>query len=460
MGWMWLGLLLSMAPVVAMATTLERIELDAGFAPAVRLHLSESATPTTQTLVATGEMPTRFVVDFAGTTLGRAAARALDGGPHGVVQRVRSGQFTESTARVVLELRTPAPVAVHVDGRTVTLVLESPAPATPQAAALPTPPVLVVPEPTAPPEPATTPAPVEVIRPTTPAHRNVPPPVVDAQPAPVAPPEQPPPPAAAPTAEPAAPAPEPPAVVAKAPPPETAPADAPAPPTATTLPTPAPAVPPRTATVPPPTTFVAPATPQTPATDDAPRTMVVVDAGHGGRDPGAEGIGGVVEKDLVLTIARQLAAKIAVRLPVTAVLTRYDDSFVPLRERLPPPDGPPTIYVSLHANASSDPRPKGCEVYYGGDMLQTSRSDGESLRARRFGRTIAHTLRSRVGIVRGHARPGRFAVLRRNPAPAVLVELGYLTHPDDAARLRDPAAQDRLTDALVEGIATFLHAGA
>jgi N-acetylmuramoyl-L-alanine amidase len=188
--------------------------------------------------------------------------------------------------------------------------------------------------------------------------------------------------------------------------------------------------------------------------------MVIIDAGHGGRDPGAAGIGGILEKDLTLAIARQLVEKLALRLPVTAVLTRWDDSFVPLGERLPPVDGPPTLFLSLHANASTDPRPSGFEIFYGGDILRTSGEPTPSPRAARFAKAIAQTLRTRLGAVRGHPRPGPFAVLRRNPAPGVLVELGYLTCPEDAARLRDPIHQDHLTDALIDGIAQFLRTDA
>jgi N-acetylmuramoyl-L-alanine amidase len=168
----------------------------------------------------------------------------------------------------------------------------------------------------------------------------------------------------------------------------------------------------------------------------------------------------VHEKDVVLVIAQRLAEKLARRLPVTAVLTRWNDSFVPLHERLPSPGGPPTLFLSLHANASSDPRPSGFEVFYGGDLLQASDADGDSPRARRLARLVTQTLRAEIGPVRGAPRPGRFAVLRRNPAPAVLLELGYLTHADDAARLQDPVHIDRLTDALVLALARMLSADA
>jgi N-acetylmuramoyl-L-alanine amidase len=188
--------------------------------------------------------------------------------------------------------------------------------------------------------------------------------------------------------------------------------------------------------------------------------MVMVDAGHGGRDPGAAGLGGLVEKDVALVVAAGLAAKLAARLPVTAVLTRWDDSFVPLGERLPAPDGPATVFLSLHANASRDASAHGVEIFFGGDLLQASATgDGPSPRAQRLGQTIAHALGATGARIRGTARPGRFAVLRHNPAPGVLVELGYLTNPADAAALQDPARLDAITDALVDGVARFLRAG-
>jgi N-acetylmuramoyl-L-alanine amidase len=94
--------------------------------------------------------------------------------------------------------------------------------------------------------------------------------------------------------------------------------------------------------------------------------LIVVDAGHGGLDPGAEGVDGVQEKTVVLQIAHRLAAKLPARLPVESLLTRSDDSFVPLSERLPQPARPPLLFLSLHANACEQPEPRGIEIFFGG----------------------------------------------------------------------------------------------
>src|SRR5439155_305507 len=65
--------------------------------------------------------------------------------------------------------------------------------------------------------------------------------------------------------------------------------------------------------------------------------LIVLDAGHGGRDPGAEGIGGVLEKDIVLEVTQMVAGRLAARLPVEVLLTRTDDSFVPIERRVAMP---------------------------------------------------------------------------------------------------------------------------
>jgi N-acetylmuramoyl-L-alanine amidase len=190
-------------------------------------------------------------------------------------------------------------------------------------------------------------------------------------------------------------------------------------------------------------------------------SLVVIDAGHGGRDPGAEGVGGIVEKEVVLELAQLVAARLPERLPVVTLLTRADDSFVPLTDRLPPPDTRATLFLSLHANACSDPHLRGVEVFYGGGRIRPA---GGSVPASRqavlLGETLARALNERLGTVRGGPRPGPFAVLTRNPVPSALVEIGYLTHAGDAARTQDSAYRELLADALVDGVARFLQATA
>lgn len=183
--------------------------------------------------------------------------------------------------------------------------------------------------------------------------------------------------------------------------------------------------------------------------------VVVVDAGHGGQDPGAAGVQGAIEKHLVLEVAHRLAAKLPARLPVDSLLTRSDDTFVPLRRRLPPSTAHNAVFVSLHANACDDPRAEGIEVYHAPDP-DPSFAPGSRLLAT----SIAASLRAHLVRVRGRPRAARFTVLAANAAPSILVELGYLTHGADAHRLSDPHYQELLTDALVDGIAAFLQASA
>jgi N-acetylmuramoyl-L-alanine amidase len=189
------------------------------------------------------------------------------------------------------------------------------------------------------------------------------------------------------------------------------------------------------------------------------RPIVIVDPGHGGRDPGAAGVGGVIEKDIVLDVARRLAANLSARLRVDALMTRSDDVTLPVDRRLPPPESRAALFISLHANACRDRGPSGFEVFYGGGSVRTASAVATSVDAARLGRAIADALGTRLGPVRGGARPGGYAVLVRNPVPSVLVEIGYLTDAGDAARAGDADYRERLADALVEGVGSYLRSG-
>jgi N-acetylmuramoyl-L-alanine amidase len=188
--------------------------------------------------------------------------------------------------------------------------------------------------------------------------------------------------------------------------------------------------------------------------------VIVVDAGHGGRDPGAAGIGGVLEKDVALAAARVLARRLAERLPVTVVMTRTDDSFLPIDERIAVPAEGAALFISLHANACNDAGARGLEIFYGGGAVRDASTDSSSSRAALLGRCLSRALQAHIGRVRGDARPGAFGILSRNPLPSALVEIGYLTHPDDAAWTQNAGAQEALAAALVEGVAAFLRASA
>src|SRR5262249_39009991 len=137
---------------------------------------------------------------------------------------------------------------------------------------------------------------------------------------------------------------------------------------------------------------------------------------------------------------------------------RSDDSYLPIDGRIAAAADGATLFLSLHANSCPDASARGLELYYGGgsDVRHASTRAGDP-RASQLGSCLADALRARVGQVRRDPQPGAFGVLARNSVPSVLVEIGFLTHPGDAALAQDGEHQELLADALVDGIAAFLR---
>jgi N-acetylmuramoyl-L-alanine amidase len=185
------------------------------------------------------------------------------------------------------------------------------------------------------------------------------------------------------------------------------------------------------------------------------RPLVVLDAGHGGHDPGAIGLGGVVEKAVTLDIAQRVAARLRAELPVDVVLTRDDDEFVPIDARVERASEA-SIFVSLHANAAENPRLSGVEVFYGGGGIEAAAAG--PLSPERLGRNVAEAIEQRLAPIRTTVRPGRFGVLARNAVPSILIEVGYITNPGDVARIGDESYRGLVAQAIADGAATFLRA--
>src|SRR5262249_7675135 len=92
---------------------------------------------------------------------------------------------------------------------------------------------------------------------------------------------------------------------------------------------------------------------------------IVLDPGHGGKDPGAVGVDGIAEKDVVLKVAKKLAQKLTRDLGVQVVLTRKDDRFIRLEDRTAIANAEDAdLFISLHMNASSSSEARGLETYY------------------------------------------------------------------------------------------------
>lgn len=174
---------------------------------------------------------------------------------------------------------------------------------------------------------------------------------------------------------------------------------------------------------------------------------VVIDPGHGGRDPGAISARGFREKNIVLTVSKLLAAELA-RRHVRVLLTRDDDRYLQLEDRPAVANrADADLFVSVHADAARNRSATGFTAY-------VSRSaDAKSLAA---AGTIVRRMRS-VGARNRGVRRANYRVLVCADVPAVLIELGYLSNSWEAARLGNAGYQGRLARALASGIAEFLQ---
>jgi N-acetylmuramoyl-L-alanine amidase len=172
---------------------------------------------------------------------------------------------------------------------------------------------------------------------------------------------------------------------------------------------------------------------------------VVVDPGHGGKDPGAIGYRGLREVDVILPIAQQVAALLEQQ-GIQAVMTRKDDYFVDLQPRVTMAERTDAdLFVSIHANSiGGRPDVQGLETYYyssGGRLAQT----------------IHNSILQNVDIRDRGVRQARFYVLRKSSMPAVLVEVGFVSSPQEAVKLASPNYQSQMARAIARGILQYIQ---
>jgi N-acetylmuramoyl-L-alanine amidase len=179
------------------------------------------------------------------------------------------------------------------------------------------------------------------------------------------------------------------------------------------------------------------------------RYLVAIDPGHGGPDPGAVGIGGLRETDVVLDVSLQVARLLQAR-GVQVLMTRTSevDVDLPPRVALANRSGA-TVFVSLHANALSMARPdvNGVETFYFEGSGQSSRL-ASALQARMMAISSGSPNRG--------VKPGRFFVIRRAVMPAALVEMGFVTGEIDAPRLANANFRRSMALAIAAGILDYL----
>lgn len=222
--------------------------------------------------------------------------------------------------------------------------------------------------------------------------------------------------------------------------------------------------------------------------------VVVVDPGHGGQQDGAMGPRGLLEKDLALALARKLKAQLLASARV--VLTREQDRSLGLPERVQAANRQkPDLFISLHANSMPTRHQRasteGVETYFlsahasgedarkvaarenaeapgahrgsGGDTLAFILADLQRAEAHVESSRLAYAVHQRLVEATGAQDRGvqqaPFFVLMGVDAPAILVEVGFISHPLEGKRLMDEAYQDKLVTALAEGIRVFLAKG-
>lgn len=221
------------------------------------------------------------------------------------------------------------------------------------------------------------------------------------------------------------------------------------------------------------------------------RPIVVIDAGHGGRDPGATSISGQVhEKQLTLMLAQALRDELVKRGRVRVAMTRDDDRYLALDDRAALARRlEAAMFVSIHIDSAANPLARGASVYSLSDVASDAEAAQLATRENRESdggagagtvdamladlamqaqMSASATLATRLigkaaGRLELRPNPHRFAafhVLRRAEAPAVLFEAGYLSNPDDELLLRNPGERQKMVLALAQAIETDVAAHA
>lgn len=196
--------------------------------------------------------------------------------------------------------------------------------------------------------------------------------------------------------------------------------------------------------VPPPDNEIFPINTNVPLRD----VLVMIDPGHGGKDPGAVGIGGLQEKQVILPISQEVA-RILRQNNVNVQMTRDTDYFVSLQGRTQLANrAGADLFVSIHANAISLSRPdvNGLEVFY-----------FQSAKSRSLSQTIHRSILSQIRMRDRGVKTARFYVLRNTAMPSALVEVGFVTGREDAPNLSSPDFRDRMAQAIADGILEYIQ---
>lgn len=236
-----------------------------------------------------------------------------------------------------------------------------------------------------------------------------------------------------------------------------------------------------------------PETPQLALPRDRPGVhTIVIDPGHGGTESGAVSPQGTQEKELTLALARALQARLQARLPVKVILTRTQDETLELEERAAiANENKADLFISLHLNSSLGASAFGAETYFlsveASDAAAAARAEAENrlsddgaaarpegdplydlqfmlwdlaqsrhlAESQAFAKLVQEELNTALGLRDRGVKQAPFRVLNGAAMPAVLVELGFLSNPEEEKRLNDPAHRAQLVDAIVRAIGRY-----
>nr|WP_282706919.1 N-acetylmuramoyl-L-alanine amidase [Natroniella acetigena] len=175
---------------------------------------------------------------------------------------------------------------------------------------------------------------------------------------------------------------------------------------------------------------------------------VVIDPGHGGRDPGAIGVTGLKEKEVALDISTRVD-DLLYQAGINTLMTRRDDSFVSLARRAEIANRfNADLFVSIHSNASYNSWANGLETYAHWNASQDNWA---------LAWYVQDEILQRTNFTDHGLKAANFAVLRRTNLPAILVEAGFLSNPNDEEMLREPQFRQQVAEGIVAGIKRYFE---
>ena len=215
---------------------------------------------------------------------------------------------------------------------------------------------------------------------------------------------------------------------------------------------------------------------------------IVIDAGHGGKDPGAVGYMGTKEKDIALDVAKRLEKKLSKNMNVKIIMTRDEDVFLRLSERTKiANESNGNLFISIHTNAAEDRRASGFETFLIGPnkneaavrvaarenaVLELEGTTGKKLtnedliqatiaqsafasKSEQFASMVQKEIKKRVQSRDRGVKQAGFYVLMGASMPNVLVELGFISNPSEEKKLRSPQYRDQLATAIYRAVEQY-----